>query len=82
MSHFKASPNPFKEYLTIDFSWTNSTKQAEFILTDIVGREIKRVNLEKTQTKIKIDKDLVSGIYFGQIRLEDKWSTPIKLLRQ
>jgi len=82
LPNFEVHPNPFQEYITIDYDLFNSAKQAEFILTDILGKVIKRINLEKTKAQIPIGKELGSGIYFGQINAEDKWSTPRKLIKQ
>jgi len=82
LPNFEVSPNPFKEYITIDYDLLNSAKHGEFILTDVVGKVVKRIRLEKTNTPISIGKNLASGIYFGQIHVDNKWSNPLKLIRQ
>jgi len=58
LSNFEASPNPFREELTINFNLDNSINEALFILTDIMGRVIKKVELEKTKGKLSISNEI------------------------
>ena len=82
LSNFEASPNPFREELTINFNLVNSINEAQFILTDIMGRVIKKVELEKTKDKLSISNEIAKGIYFGQIHADNKWSNSIKIIKQ
>lgn len=82
LSNFEATPNPFITDTHIKFSMATSIKQAQFVLTDITGQVITRINLEKSIGQILIKEELAAGIYFGQIHANNKWSNAIRIIRQ
>jgi hypothetical protein len=74
----KASPNPFKDFVVINFDRTVSGEGEVF---DLTGRSVKKVFINQ-QKEVRIDlKDLPSGLYFFQYS-DPKLSATIKLVKQ
>ena len=71
------SPNPFSTTATITINSELKIKNAEFVMYDLLGREVKTVGskqltIEKKEIEIKIERgNLREGMYFYIIRSED-----------
>jgi hypothetical protein len=70
-------PNPVMRELTVESDFTES---AHLILTDVYGKELKRVEFENAS---KVDvRDLESGIYFVSIKRNGKMIQNTKFIKE
>ena len=80
-SSIKTYPNPFIDELYIDFD-APIAQIATYKLYDITGKEIEINKIETQQNKValQIPQHLTTGIYFLQIRVNNKTKT-IKIVK-
>lgn len=65
---FNIFPNPAVDYIVVDYRLLDNN--STFILTDIFGREVKKIHIANPAMVISIS-DLKDGIYFFQLRNEN-----------
>ncbi|OFY84640.1 MAG: hypothetical protein A3F72_01395 [Bacteroidetes bacterium RIFCSPLOWO2_12_FULL_35_15] len=78
-SEITVFPNPMNTYTTITFS--EPQKQATIILTDALGKEIKKINFTGKQLRIEKE-EMKAGIYFIRIIDEKKSAVNKKIVIQ
>lgn len=66
LSQVRCYPNPAISYFTVDLGDTPANVSTSLIIYDILGKEVKRVNIQNKTTILNIA-SLESGIYFYQI---------------
>ena len=65
------SPNPFKESTTIEF-YNPDNKQFVMTLTDLKGRVVRMTENVNGNEIIIVKKDLMSGVYFMELKGEER----------
>ena len=70
-TRLKVYPNPAKEYMI--FMLPQNVKQNQLRITDIYGKNIKTIPINKNQQQIKWDcRNVKSGVYFYQTEIQKK----------
>lgn len=76
----KIYPNPTSGIIYIAYHF-DEPGDCELILSDVTGKEVKSIILENSNNLTKLDnKDLESGIYFYQVKKDDKLLKTDKLI--
>lgn len=66
-------PNPFDKILTVNTKIPDNVQQAEFMLYDVLGKELKRIRLAKGASVVEINgEELQEGILYYVLILDDK----------
>lgn len=78
-NNIKVFPNPTNSNITIEFN--KEFDNAEFILFDIIGKELLHQNINGTEVKIDLSK-LNSGIYFYSIKGNNFETITGKIIKQ
>jgi hypothetical protein len=73
-----AFPNPAQESITIKHSF-NSSSNPVLTITDILGKEVMKVNLISQEQTINLSQ-LTNGIYFATISSTEGKSNTIKIV--
>ncbi|MFN8429359.1 MAG: T9SS type A sorting domain-containing protein [Spirosomataceae bacterium] len=67
----KAYPNPVSDILTVEYRVPFSTLKAELHFTNVNGRMIKNVQLEKSKNEVKVETyKWVDGLYFYSLIID------------
>lgn len=74
-------PNPAKSWITVDFN--GSLKNATVTINNVLGKEIKRVNLNGLESKFQFDlSDYRDGVYFIKVKSDSGEHTQRVILRK
>jgi len=66
-------PNPFDKILTVNTSIPNNVKNANFIIYDVLGKELKRIKVPTGESIIEIKgEELQQGLLYYVLILDDK----------
>ena len=83
LSEFKAYPNPFKNLLTIEYSFKDLlSSRSELLLYNSSGQELYRLDLDANSDTVIIDKELDAGVYLIQIFNGTKQSKVIRVVKE
>jgi hypothetical protein len=75
------APNPSNDFTLVNYKLPVESLVAEFIIYDIIGQFIKRIDLPITQNQISISTiDLTSDIYFCKILCDGIMTDKMKLI--
>lgn len=74
-------PNPFSDAATFELATTETFGQLEFILYDVTGREVKRINFSGNRFELQRT-DLTNGMYIYRIESNGSLLTTGKLIAQ
>ncbi|MBL7918364.1 MAG: choice-of-anchor L domain-containing protein [Bacteroidia bacterium] len=80
----KNFPNPFIGSTTLDAYIVNETKQANIIISDLNGKQVKNIYvLEKGETTINFDATgLAKGIYTASLMVDGQMTNTLKMILQ
>ncbi|MFN0189828.1 MAG: PKD domain-containing protein [Bacteroidia bacterium] len=73
-------PNPSSSYFTLDVNAANNS-EVVLIISDLAGREVKRIENINASSSIQFGDELPSGVYLVKIKVGGK-SKMIKLIKQ
>ena len=77
----KAYPNPAHLNVSLDYNLDPSVKDAKVVIFNLLGSKVKEAYLEKQAGTIKFNTvDLIEGIYFYSLVINDKSVTTQKLM--
>jgi len=77
-----AYPNPFKDYLKVEFSLPADTTQATLIMVDAKSRKRRALELDVTATEATVNTSgFVAGTYVVQIRTGNGISNAMRVVR-
>lgn len=69
----EAYPNPAINTVNMDYSLPGDVRKASIVITNMLGSRVKEITLTDLNGKISIPvNDLVNGIYFHSLLLDDK----------
>ena len=75
-------PVPFTDYVVIEFN-DSLPDAAEFVLTDVTGRDVVSVGLPEGETRIILGTSpMPSGVYFGWARSGSQVIGSVKLIKE
>jgi choice-of-anchor B domain-containing protein len=74
-----AYPNPFSSNLSLEFKLT--TGNGRLLISNILGKTIKAVELTEREGVITLGEELSPGIYFGKIESPGAVSQAVKLIK-
>jgi flagellar hook assembly protein FlgD len=83
-SLIKNFPNPFVGSTTLDAYIVNEAKQANIIISDLNGKQVKNIYvLEKGETTINFDATgLAKGIYTASLMVDGQMTNTLKMILQ
>lgn len=75
-----AYPNPASNFVNFNYN-LQGTSSAEFVITDLLGSELYRAELENENNKLMIDvASFNAGVYFYSLRVDGKMQFTRKLI--
>ena len=77
---FAVSPNPFDDYLSIDYDAAEWEETPNVVVFDAIGKILLQSPMP-TNAQLDIPSSILPGIYFVQLRSATKGSTVIKLVK-
>jgi len=78
-----AYPNPAENYVSFDYDIPNEVKQAELLITNLLGAVVYEGSLQGLTGTKRVDvSNLTEGIYFATLKLDSEVVTSQKILVQ
>lgn len=78
-----AYPNPAESFVSFNYDIPNEVKQAELLITNLLGAVVYQGSLQGLSGTERIDiSDLTEGIYFATLKLDNEIATSQKILVQ
>ncbi len=80
--HIAASPNPFNESVYVQYRLDNTAGENTTLhVFDLLGKEIFSQKLLDTEGGIYVKNNWSAGVYFVQIKVDGRWSLPLKVVK-
>lgn len=81
-ANLNAYPNPFTNEINISYEFQNKINAGAIIqLTDILGKEIQKLEIRDLKNTVIMKTELNAGIYFLRIVNGQRASSPIKIIK-
>ena len=78
----KAYPNPFSQYINLNFKLEDGTKNAVIKVVNALGQVVARQNEPRTEGVVFLGSTWPTGVYFIKIEAEGKESPVVKVVKQ
>ncbi len=76
-----AAPNPFSDAVHIAYEIMDASGVADLHVYNVLGECIQVIKLAEAKGNVRIAEQLANGIYFVQIKADNKVSTPLKIVK-
>lgn len=74
-------PNPFTDFVTLQYELTDLTHTTNVIITNLLGEQIGSQVITQKQGLVQLGVDWAPGVYFAQLAANARYSLPIKLIK-